>query len=121
MAWRSLLNMILNNPQLIQKLSESPPIRNSARVVAGMINKARFNAEDKVDELKGKAKDAMSQNSVKHEETTSSAVPGSFSETFIRELKDGFKGLSEQLEREQELEKERQEMEEKLKRENQRK
>ncbi|OWF40583.1 E3 ubiquitin-protein ligase BRE1A-like [Mizuhopecten yessoensis] len=118
MPLRGLLSLIVNNPHLIKKLSESPPIKNSARVVAGIINKARYNAEDKVDEITEKAKDAMKHNSVKHEQTESSAVPGSFTETFTKEMKEGFKGLFEQLEREKELEKERQELKEKLKKEN---
>ncbi|XP_033733038.1 protein NCBP2AS2-like [Pecten maximus] len=117
MPWRNILRMIVNHPQLIQKLSESPPIKHSAKAVAAIINKARFTAEDKVDELKEKAQDAMKQDSMKYEEKDS-ITPGSFSETFMKELKDGFKGLSDQLEREKELEKERQQMEEELKKEN---
>ncbi|XP_069119897.1 protein NCBP2AS2-like isoform X2 [Argopecten irradians] len=109
--------MIVNHPELIQKLSESAPIRQSAKAVAGVITKARYAAEDKADVLKEKAHDALKE-SVKNEEKDASATPGSFTDTFIKELKDGFKGISDQLEREKELEKERQEMEEQLRKEN---
>ncbi|XP_063775359.1 protein NCBP2AS2 [Pseudophryne corroboree] len=46
-----LLHRLLNNPQLIEKLSESRPIRRSAQITAFAITKAQLAGKDTVQRL----------------------------------------------------------------------
>jgi len=46
MVLRSLLERLLNNPQVIEKLSESYPIRQAAKAAASVIVQGQAAAED---------------------------------------------------------------------------
>lgn len=47
MVIRSILRFLLNNEQLIHRLSETGPIRSSAKFVAFLLNRGKSIAEEK--------------------------------------------------------------------------
>jgi len=78
MVLRYLLNRILNNPYLIEKLAESYPIRRAAQITAYTIQRSKLAAAEA---LESEAKKRIDR----------------FSADFKQELKQGF----EQIEQEQ--------------------
>jgi len=46
MVLRALLNRLLNHPEIIDKLADSPPIRSAARAAAGVIVEGQAAAKE---------------------------------------------------------------------------
>lgn len=76
MVLRYLLHKILNNPQVIDRLAESYPIRRAAQLTAYGLQKGKIAARDFF-------------------ESEASKRFTSFQEQFNKELKDGFQKINE--------------------------
>lgn len=72
MVLKYLLTRLINNPQVIEKLSESYPIRRAAQLTAYALQKGKVAAQDAV-------------------ESEVSKRLNKFQEEFTKELKEGFK------------------------------
>eukprot|EP00105_Crassostrea_gigas_P002065 XP_011414469.1 PREDICTED: uncharacterized protein NCBP2-AS2 homolog [Crassostrea gigas] len=90
MVFRHLLRL-LHNDQFIQKLADSRPIRLAAKYTVGIFH--RFNAGE-IRDILGKIQ-KMAENATKNTQSSGSTPPKQigFTETFKRELREGFKEL----------------------------
>lgn len=96
MVFRRLLFNLLNNPQLIEKLSESRPIRRAAQITAFAITKAQLTGKDAAQRL-------LRSDTVR--QLTNEAAPrnledmgrkmGRVKDTFVRELRTGMKQIKD--------------------------
>ncbi|XP_067398958.1 protein NCBP2AS2 [Emydura macquarii macquarii] len=75
MVLRRLLFTVLNNPRLIEKLSESWPIRAAAQVTASALTRAQLGGQEAARRLLREG--SLARRAVR------------LRETFLRELKDG--------------------------------
>ncbi|CAJ0955413.1 unnamed protein product [Ranitomeya imitator] len=92
MVLRRLLFSLLNNPQLIEKLSESRPIRRAAQITAFAVTKAQLTGKDAAQRM-------LRSHTVQQLKQEASASPRDLGElgrkmsrirdTFVRELKTG--------------------------------
>ncbi|KAL4228868.1 hypothetical protein ACF0H5_011908 [Mactra antiquata] len=57
MFWRDLVRIFSNHPHLIQRLSETPPIRAAARMVVYWFNEAKYKGQDSIDKFKTERSD----------------------------------------------------------------
>ena len=76
MVLRYLLNRILNNPQIIDKIAESYPIRRAAQLTAYALQRGKVAAEEA---LESETKKQVSR----------------FSERFKEEIQKGFKEIEQ--------------------------
>ncbi|KAM4040497.1 protein NCBP2AS2 [Anomaloglossus baeobatrachus] len=100
MVLRRLLFSLLNNPQLIEKLSESRPIRRAAQITAFAITKAQLTGKDA-------ARRMLRSPTVQQLKQEVSASPpdlgemgrkmGRIRETFVKELKTGMAEVKGQM------------------------
>ncbi|XP_073482422.1 protein NCBP2AS2 [Aquarana catesbeiana] len=96
MVFRRLLFNLLNNPQFIEKLSESRPIRRAAQITAFAITKAQLTGKDAAQRL-------LRSDTVR--QLTNEAAPrnledmgrkmGRVKDTFVRELRTGMKQIKD--------------------------
>lgn len=77
MVLRYLLSRILNNPQVIEKLSESYPIRRAAQITAYALQRGKVAASEALD---SEASKRLQQ----------------FRQDFTQEIKEGFKKIEEE-------------------------
>ncbi|XP_077343552.1 protein NCBP2AS2 [Lithobates pipiens] len=94
MVLRRLLFNLLNNPQVIEKLSESRPIRRAAQITAFAITKAQLTGKDAAQRL-------LRSDTVR--QLTKEAAPRNLEDigrkmervkdTFMRELRTGMKEI----------------------------
>lgn len=77
MVLRYLLHRLINNPQLIEKLSESYPIRRAAQLTAYVLQQGKESIKEAAESQARKKVDQ-------------------FSQTFTQELKEGFKKIQDQ-------------------------
>uniref|UniRef100_A0A8C4S5K1 NCBP2 antisense 2 (head to head) n=1 Tax=Erpetoichthys calabaricus TaxID=27687 RepID=A0A8C4S5K1_ERPCA len=98
--WR-MLATLLNNQQVIEKLSESRPIRRAAQITAFAITKAQITGKDAAEKLlrsetlrqiKKETADKMP-----HDAGELSRRLGRVRTTFLREMKDGMRDVSRQI------------------------
>ena len=75
MVLQRLLSLLLNNPQLIQRLSETRPIREAARFTAYLFLKSKHMAEEQA-------------------QKTSPQQMSRFRDTFQEEVRKGLKDLN---------------------------
>uniref|UniRef100_H3BDA2 NCBP2 antisense 2 (head to head) n=1 Tax=Latimeria chalumnae TaxID=7897 RepID=H3BDA2_LATCH len=84
MVLRRLLFTLLNNAQLIEKLSESRPIRRAAQITAFAITKAQISGRDAARRLLRFPRDLGEL----------SRRAGRVRETLVKEVKEGMKDAS---------------------------
>ncbi|XP_020507209.1 protein NCBP2AS2 [Labrus bergylta] len=99
MIFRFLFNLI-NNPQVIEKLAESRPIRRAAQITAYAITKAQIAGRDA-------SQRALRSRTLQQVKQEASRVPGDMGdmssrfkkvkETFVNEVKEGWKEGSGQI------------------------
>ncbi|KAM7013173.1 protein NCBP2AS2-like [Tautogolabrus adspersus] len=99
MIFRFLFNLI-NNPQVIEKLAESRPIRRAAQITAYAITKAQIAGRDA-------SQRALRSQTLRQVREEASRVPGDMGEvssrlkkvreTFVNEVKEGWKEGSRQI------------------------
>lgn len=77
MVLRYLLHRLINNPQLIEKLSESYPIRRAAQITAYALQQGKETIKEAA-------------------ETEASKRVSQFSRNFTQEVKEGFKKIEDQ-------------------------
>uniref|UniRef100_W5NLG8 NCBP2 antisense 2 (head to head) n=2 Tax=Lepisosteus oculatus TaxID=7918 RepID=W5NLG8_LEPOC len=101
MVLRRLLFTLLNNAQVIEKLSESRPIRRAAQITAYAITKAQISGRDAASRL-------LKSDTVRQvREETAGRMPrdvgelgrrvGRLGQMFVREVKEGVRDASRQL------------------------
>ncbi|XP_040205404.1 protein NCBP2AS2 [Rana temporaria] len=96
MVLRRLLFNLLNNPQVIEKLSESRPIRRAAQITAFAITKAELTGKDaaqrllRSDTVRQLTKDGAPRNL-----EDIGRKMGRVKNTFMRELKTGMKAIKD--------------------------
>ncbi|XP_061099460.1 protein NCBP2AS2 [Conger conger] len=100
MVLRRLLFTLLNNAQVIEKLSESRPIRRAAQITAYAIIKARIAGKDATTKL-------LKSNTVRQIRQETSGMPSDMGEmgrraerlrqTFVKEVKEGVRDASRQI------------------------
>ncbi|XP_072264285.1 protein NCBP2AS2 [Pyxicephalus adspersus] len=98
MVLRRLLFTLLNNPQLIEKLSESRPIRRAAQITAFAVTKAQLTGKDAAQRL-------LRSDTVRQLSQEAGDVPRNLGDmgrkiervkdTFIKELRTGMKEIKE--------------------------
>ncbi|KAG2463146.1 SENP5 protease, partial [Polypterus senegalus] len=98
--WR-MLATLLNNQQVIEKLSESRPIRRAAQITAFAITKAQITGKDAAEKL------LRSETLRQIRKETADKMPqdagelsrrlGRLRTTFLREMKDGMRDVSRQI------------------------
>ncbi|XP_075058338.1 protein NCBP2AS2 [Mixophyes fleayi] len=91
---------LLNNPQIIEKLSESRPIRRGAQITAFAITKAQLTGKDTVERLM--RSDTLQQ--LKQEVSGAPRDLGDvarkmerFKDTFVKDVKTGMKEIKSQM------------------------
>ncbi|KAK9519647.1 hypothetical protein VZT92_022360 [Zoarces viviparus] len=99
MLSRMLLNL-LNNLQVVEKLAESRPIRRAAQITAYAITKAQIAGRDA-------SKRVMRSQTLRQVRVEAGRVPGDLGEmgsrlkrvreTFVNEVKEGWKDSSRQI------------------------
>lgn len=77
MVLRYLLHRLINNPQVIEKLAESYPIRRAAQITAYALQQGKEAVKDAV-------------------ESEATKKLNRFREDFTQEVKEGFKKIEEQ-------------------------
>lgn len=102
MVLRRLLFSLLNNPQLIEKLSESRPIRRAAQITAFAITKAQLTGKDAAQRM-------LRSDTVQKLRQEVAGTPrdmgeigrkmGRIKETFVKELKTGMEEMKGQNKR----------------------
>ncbi|XP_040284244.1 protein NCBP2AS2 [Bufo bufo] len=102
MVLRRLLFNLLNNPQLIEKLAESRPIRRAAQITAFAITKAQLTGKDAAQRM-------LRSDTVQQLKREASATApglgemgrkmGRIRETFVKELKTGMEEVKGQMKR----------------------
>ncbi|XP_075717825.1 protein NCBP2AS2 [Rhinoderma darwinii] len=102
MVLRRLLFSLLNNPQLIEKLSESRPIRRAAQITAFAVTKAQLTSKDAAQRML--RSDAIQQLKREVSETPRDLGEmgrkmGRIRETFVKELKTGMEEIKGQMKR----------------------
>ncbi|CAI9583400.1 unnamed protein product [Staurois parvus] len=98
MVLRRLLFSLLNNPQLIEKLSESRPIRRAAQITAFAITKAQLTSKDAAQRL-------LRSDTVRQLSQEAAGAPrnleemgrkmGRVKDTFMKELRTGMKEIKD--------------------------
>ncbi|XP_069831198.1 protein NCBP2AS2-like [Dendropsophus ebraccatus] len=98
MVLRRLLFSLLNNPQLIEKLSESRPIRRAAQITAFAITKAQLTGRDAAQRM-------LRSSTVQELKREVSGAPrdlgevgrkvGRIKDTFVKELKTGMEEVQQ--------------------------
>ncbi|XP_022302282.1 uncharacterized protein LOC111110178 [Crassostrea virginica] len=94
MVLKHILRLLHNNHEVIQKIADSHPVRGAARYVVGLYH--RVNAGEIGDFMKKLEK--MAENATKNTQKPTNTSPPKqigFTETFKRELKEGFKELEQ--------------------------
>ncbi|KAE8603724.1 hypothetical protein XENTR_v10014447 [Xenopus tropicalis] len=104
MVLRRLLFTLLNNPQLIEKLSESRPIRRAAQITAFAVTKAQLSGKDAAQRI-------LRSDTVRQirQETSRAGPPRDMWEmgrkaerikdTFLREFRTGLQDAKKQIKR----------------------
>lgn len=92
MPLRALLRYLVNNEQLVEKLSDSRMMRRLAQVTVFGFNKAKEISHDAIDQ----ASESETLKKLEEEQDTGTRL-GSFTKTFSEELRKGAKEMSEEL------------------------
>ncbi|XP_064418247.1 protein NCBP2AS2 [Latimeria chalumnae] len=104
MVLRRLLFTLLNNAQLIEKLSESRPIRRAAQITAFAITKAQISGRDAARRLlrSGTLEEIRREISGRFPRDLGelSRRAGRVRETLVKEVKEGMKDASQQIKKE---------------------
>lgn len=100
MVLRRLLYALINNAQLVEKLSESRPIRRAAQITAFAITKAQIAGKDATTKL-------MKSDTLRQIREETGGVPrgveemgrraGRIRDTFMKEVREGMKDASRQI------------------------
>ncbi|XP_064595127.1 protein NCBP2AS2 homolog [Liolophura sinensis] len=93
MVLRAILGYLSRNEQLIQKLADSYPMRRAAQMTAFLFFKGKEIGEESMHKLK----DSEAMNRLREE----AKISGSRFNTFTKEIKDGFKEISDDIKRRQ--------------------
>lgn len=89
MPLKALLSYLMHQHRVIERLAESPPMRNAARIVASMFFKGKHYGEETIEKLK----DSEAASEIKKKSITAQT----FGRRFSEELKEGFKNFNEEL------------------------
>ncbi|OCT80697.1 protein NCBP2AS2-like [Xenopus laevis] len=101
MVLRRLLFTLLNNPQVIEKLSESRPIRRAAQITAFVVTKAQLSGQDAARRIL--RSDTVQQT--RREAGTARDVwevgrkMDRIKETFVKEIRTGMQDAKNQIKR----------------------
>ncbi|KAG5285608.1 hypothetical protein AALO_G00005330 [Alosa alosa] len=100
MVLRRLLYALINNAQLVEKLSESRPIRRAAQITAFAITKAQIAGKDATNKL-------MKSDTLRQIKEETGRVPrdvgemgrraGRIRDSFMKEVKEGMRDASRQI------------------------
>lgn len=100
MVLRRLLYALINNAQLVEKLSESRPIRRAAQITAFAITKAQIAGKDATTKL-------MKSDTLRQIKEETGRVPsdvgemgrraGRIRDTFMKEVREGMRDASRQI------------------------
>lgn len=92
MVLRRILFNLLNNPQLIEKLSESRPIRRAAQITAFAITKAQLSGKDAAQRLmRSDTIRQLSQEGAPRSLQDMGRKMERVKDTFMKELRTGMK------------------------------
>ena len=97
MVFRVLINYLIQQQRVIERLAESAPMRAAARMVAYGLFRGKYMSESAVKKLKVSSE--VHDLKSKGKEVGNKAH--SFTKTFFKEVRDGFKKINEDMERKQ--------------------
>ncbi|KAK6181689.1 hypothetical protein SNE40_009496 [Patella caerulea] len=92
MPLRALLRYLLQNDQIVQKLSESYPIRRAAQMTAYVFHRGKDLGHEGLEKLQ----EADIVNKMRDEASKTGQKLGSMKESFTKDVKEGLKEINEQ-------------------------
>ncbi|XP_018422544.1 PREDICTED: uncharacterized protein NCBP2-AS2-like [Nanorana parkeri] len=98
MVFRRFLYNLLNNPQLIEKLSESRPIRRAAQITAFAVTKAQLASKDAAQRvLRSDTVRQMTQDGAPRNLVDMARKMDRVRDTFMKELRTGMKEIKGEM------------------------